>query len=172
MSPLLNYIPSCTGWPGIREIFAAITSTNMVRTLHLVLWVTLNLDRLINRLHTTLSFLVNGRRTSGVQHGEVCSAYWETFDHCCIPRLRNGPHAAWYRIAWVTIVYCSIVLLLELRRFVWQIKETQGLLLELSWMEMIYCYNYTDYIASISKATWYLPILELHFLQEGRYKVP
>ena len=34
MSPLLNYIPSCTGWPGIREIFASITSTNMVRTLH------------------------------------------------------------------------------------------------------------------------------------------
>ena len=32
MSPLLNYIPSCTGWPGIREIFASIASTNMVRT--------------------------------------------------------------------------------------------------------------------------------------------
>ena len=82
-----------------------------------------------------------------------------------------SPDCAMVPIAWVglfTVVFFS----LELRRFVWQIKETQGLLLELSWIEMIYCYNYTDYIASIIKATWYLPILDLHFLQEGRYKVP
>ena len=164
MSPLLNYIPSCTGWPGIREIFASITSTNMVRThFGAMAWVTLNLNRLTNRSDTNLSFLVNRRRTSWLQHGEVCSAYWETVDHCCIPRLRNGPHC----LSRIVVLFS-----LELRRFVWQIKETQGLLLELSWIEMIYCYNYTDYIASIIKATWYLPILDLHFLQEGRYKVP
>ena len=32
LSPLLNCIPSCTGWPGIRAVFASITSNKMVRT--------------------------------------------------------------------------------------------------------------------------------------------
>ena len=36
-------------------------------------------------------------------------------------------------------VYGRSIFLLELRRFGWQIKETQGLLLEVSWTEMIYC---------------------------------
>ena len=36
-------------------------------------------------------------------------------------------------------IYVRGIFLLELRRFAWQIKETQGLLLEVSWTEMIYC---------------------------------
>ena len=86
---LLNYILQGR----IRTFFASITSNKTVRT------------QFSSCSHTTLSFLVNGEKNLRTQHGKVCSAYWDTSDHCCIPRLHNGPHTARCSIARARIVY-------------------------------------------------------------------